>query len=251
MFYLVGIGLKPEMVSVEALSALKKCDEIYIDTYTSDFSEGTLSGLEGISGKKIIPLQRPEIEEGFAKKIEAARGKNIALAIIGNPLFATTHSQLLLDAKKADVEFKVIAGISVFDLVGKSGLSTYKFGRIASIVFPQKNFSPESFYDLIAENKKTGLHSLCLLDIQGERKMTAGEAIGILLKIEEKRKGNAVRNSVIVAMERLGSEEERIVSGSTERIARENVGVPAILVVCGELSEKEKEFLGEFTEREK
>ncbi len=246
MFYLIGTGLKPMHLSVEALEAVKKCSEVFIDSYTSAFSEGTVQALEALAGKKITPLSRGEVEENFRGRIEAAREKNIALLVIGNPLFATTHAQILLEAKKAGIEARAIAGISAFDLVGKSGLSMYRFGGTASIVFPQENYAPESFYDLIAENKKAGMHTLCLLDIQSGRKMSAREAVRILLEIEEKRSENIVRNSVLVAMGKLGSAEERIIAGSAERIAGEEVGLPALLVVCAELGEKEKEFLHEF-----
>jgi len=248
VFYLIGLGLKPRHLSIEAIEAIKKCKEIFIDSYTSALSEGSVQELESLTGKKIISLSRKEIEEGFIEKIKKARNENIALLVIGNPLFATTHAQLLLDAKKGGVKAMAIAGISVFDLIGKTGLSMYKFGRTASIVFPQENFAPESFYDFIVENKKAGLHSLCLLDIQGEKKMTVKEAIEILLEIEKKRGESIIADSVIVAMEKLGSAKERIVSGNTKKILKEKTGTPAVLVVCAELSEKEKEFLHELVE---
>jgi len=54
--------------------------------------------------------------------------KNIALLIIGNALTATTHTQILLEAKKLEIPFKVLLGVSVFDGALKSFLSPYNFG---------------------------------------------------------------------------------------------------------------------------
>ena len=36
-FYLIGLGLNPSSISVEALEVLKKCKKIYLEDYTSNF----------------------------------------------------------------------------------------------------------------------------------------------------------------------------------------------------------------------
>ena len=248
MFYLIGIGLKPEQLTVEAISALKKCDKVFLERYTSEFSDGNLEELEALIGKQVKELDRPSVETGFSKRLAEAGQKNIALLIVGNPLFATTHIQLLIDAEKLGVQWSVVPGISVQNYLGKTGLYAYKFGGTVSIVSPSENYKPESFYDKIIENVNAGLHTLCLLGITPTKKMSPRDALTHLLEIEAKRKGKTLREARVVVMAGLGSEEEKIVSGKAERILWQEFPLPASIVVCAELSEKEKEGLAELSE---
>lgn len=240
--------MKPEHLTIETLNAVKKCEEVFIEKYTSDFPNGSIEEIEALIGKSLRELDRTAVEEEFAKKLAEAREKNIALLVIGNPLFATTHVQLLLDAEKIGVEWKVIPGISVQSYVGKTGLNAYKFGKVVSIVMPSQNYKPESFYDSIVSNLDAGLHSLCLLDIKPLKKMTPREALKLLLEIESKRNNTGIRNARIVVLAGLGSEDERIFSGNAEKLAEIEYSLPASIIVCSELSEKEKEAVEELTE---
>ena len=104
MLYLIGIGLKPKQITHEALEILKQCDDIYLETYTSIYSEGEVEELEEMIGKGITALDREDVEEKFDTIIESAKEKDIALAIFGNSLSATTHSQMLIDAKNSKIE---------------------------------------------------------------------------------------------------------------------------------------------------
>lgn len=252
MFYLVGIGLSPEQITQEALEALKSCDEVYLDAYTSAYAGGGVGDLEKMSGKHVVPLSRDGVEIGFAEKLGAAGGKNIALAVFGDALSATTHLQLLLDAKKQGIEFVVMHGVSVFDVVAECGLDRYRFGRTCTIVKPQAGYAPESFYDAIERNNGIGLHTLCLLDIPEKGGMlNIKEAVEILEGIEKNRgllgDKSIMRNSVLVGIAGAGSMGQRFAHGGAEKIKKIDFKkFPQSLVVCGELSDKEKEALGEF-----
>ena len=129
--------------------------------------------------------------------------------------------------------------------LGKTGLSEYKFGRTTTLVYPQENYAPESFYEVIKENKASGLHTLCLLDIDVERKlfMSIKDAIELLEEIEVRHNENIMKNSLLVAICSAGSEKEKIVAGSSEKIKKMKLPRPASLIVCGKLSEKEEEAL--------
>jgi len=250
MFYLVGIGLKPEHLTLEAQDALKECTEIYLEQYTSQFAEGSIEALEAFLGRKIILTDRHELESEFKEKLEFSKSRNIALLIFGNPLTATTHVQILLDCKKIRTPTRVIAGISVMNFIGHSGLQEYKFGRTVTIVTPEKNYSPESFYDLILENQKLGLHSLCLLDIKQEFKklMSIKEAIVVLEAIGEKRKDAMLKNSVLVGIAGAGSSKMQLKAGTARQLKAYSFHeFPQCLIVCGSLSDKEKEALKELS----
>ena len=76
MFYLIGIGLKPKHMTLEALHALEECDSIYLETYTS-LLQCTIADLEQLYGKKITLANRQTSEQGEAKIIQEAKTKEI------------------------------------------------------------------------------------------------------------------------------------------------------------------------------
>lgn len=248
MFYLVGLGLNEKQATLECIEALKSCDKVLIETYTNLIPESSIMALEGKIGKKISRLKRMQVEDESRLMLEGTRSNNIALCVPGNPLIATTHVQLLLEAKKLGVKFKVIQGISVQNYLPLSGLDAYKFGRIVTIVAEDKShaYAPESFYDFIEKNKSLGLHTLCLLDIRSEEKeyMTVCEALKLLEKIEEKHGKRIIAESVLLGIAGLGSENALIRAGSLEEMKNfPELPLPQCLVVCGQLSEKEREAL--------
>ncbi|MEK6973329.1 MAG: diphthine synthase [archaeon] len=247
MLYLIGIGLKPEHLTLEALNAIKKCKKIYLEAYTSKYAEGSVKELEKIIGAKLVELGRKAVEEGFESALTEAKKEDIALLIYGNVFSATTHVQLLLDAKEKNIIVETIPGISIFSFLGKTGLSEYKFGRTVSIVFWQENYKPESFYDKILDNYSNSMHTLCLLDIKKEAKeerlMKPKEALEILQGIAKERSGHIFDNTLIGIISKAGAEDEKIVFGKIQDLIKMEFDTPACLIVCAQLDEKEKEAL--------
>ena len=96
----------------------------------------------------------------------------------GDPFIATTHVTLRIDAEKQGIKTRVVHGISIMSaIVSLSGLHNYKFGKTVTVPFAD-NFS-ETPYNVIAQNKKLGLHTLCLLDLRAaeNRYLTINEGI--------------------------------------------------------------------------
>lgn len=255
MFYLVGIGLKPGHLAFEAAEALRHCANVFLETYTSAYSEGSVRGLEKAIGRQVHLLGRQQVEEGSQSLILSAKRNDIALCVFGNVFSATTHIQLLIEAKRLGVKFTVIPGISIFSFLGKTGLDEYRFGRTTTIVMPEKEkgYEPTSFFDVIEKNRANGLHTLCLLDIKTScvrRKvqhnfMGIKDAIAVLEKIAKKKRSRVLGESVLLVISNAGAENEKIAAGSAGELKRAEFGVPASLVVCAKLNVKEKEALEE------
>ncbi len=246
MFYLIGIGLKPKQLTLEALEAIKQCEKVFLDSFTSKYSEGALQELEKIIEKKIVLLERKGVEEGFALLLKQARQENIALLAFGNALTATTHVQLLLDAKQHSIPYKVVQGISVQNHLPETGLDAYKFGRIVTIVKARENFAPESFFEQIETNHNAGLHSLCLLDIESEKNyfMTVSEALQLLEKIAHKRNSKLLEEAQLIGLCALGAQNQKIKPATLRELKLSSyAGFPQSLIICGKLNEKEKEAL--------
>ena len=252
MLYLVGAGLKPQHLTLEALAALKECDRVYLESYTSQFAEGSLAELSKLIGQKVFPLTRKQVEEETEELLSMALKNDVAVLIYGNVFSATTHIELLLEAKRLGVKVKVLPGISIFNFLGETGLQEYKFRKTVSIVYWQANYRPESFFDGIKENKERGLHTLCLLDIKVEEKrlMSVKEAVELLEKIADKRKDKLLEGSTLTGLAGAGSKKEQVFAGTPEEVKKFDFKIyPQSLIVCGELNEKEEEALKAFRKK--
>lgn len=239
MLYLIGLGLNDEGdVPVKAIAALQRCDEVYAELYTSAW-KGDLGELEKETGKRIQVLQREHVESNSL--IERAADRSVALLVPGDPLTATTHIDLLARARRAKIEVKVIHASSIYTAIAESGLQLYKFGRTTTIPRPEPGFEPTSPYEIIAENKKAGLHTLVLLDIP----MKIGESLEQLLKLEgQLRLGLITKSTKIVACVALGDEHQLIKYETIEKLLKSGIEqTPACIIVPGKLHFSEEEVL--------
>ena len=115
-------------MTVDALNAAKSADHRRYEAYTALWSDENLNQLENEIGP-IEKVMRPEVEDPV-EILSLAKKSVVALLIVGDPLQATTHTDLLLQADEAGVDYQVIHGLSITGLVtGAVGLSNYKFGR--------------------------------------------------------------------------------------------------------------------------
>ena len=71
----IGLGLTAKSITYAGLEAARNCDVLYLEAYTSLFSEGELAWLENKAGRKIIPLSRAQIEDEDLPLNQAADGK--------------------------------------------------------------------------------------------------------------------------------------------------------------------------------
>ncbi len=241
MLYLIGLGLVDDDITVKGIEAMKKCRKIYCELYTNKWL-GSLKALEKKIKKKILILSRQEVESDFI--IEQAKKKDIALLISGDPMTATTHFQLIFDAKKSGIPYEIVHAPSIYTSIADTGLQLYKFGRTTTLVYPEKNFSPSSPYEVIEMNRKLGLHTLVLLDIKEDRQMNVKEGIEILMKTENGKKEKILPGK-FVACCRVGSREQAIKYGTAISLMKDPSlrETPACLIIPGDLNFKEEEAL--------
>jgi len=244
MLYLIGLGLNPKELTLEALEALKGCKSVYLEDYTSKYSSGGAKDLEKILGKKVIPLTREEIEE-IKPFFTNAKKENIALVVYGNITSATTHSEIIDTAKRRGIKVKLIPGISIFSVIPMLiGLQEYKFGRTVSIVRPEKNYFPKSYFNYFLENQKLGLHTICLLDIKRDQNyfMSPNEAASILLEIAKEQEFKL--GKAIVISNAMGK-SQKLEYKELSKIAKTKypAGCISCLVIPGNLHDSEKEAL--------
>lgn len=271
MLYIIGLGLGDERdITLRGLEAIKKCEKVYIEAYTSLLSFGISSNglctLESLYGKSVTLADREMVEEKADDILLEARVVDVAFLVVGDPFGATTHSDLVVRAKKLGVDVKVVHNASVMNAVGVCGLQLYRYGETVSIPFFTETWRPDSFYEKIQKNRTLGLHTLCLLDIRVKeptleslcrgkkqyeppRYMSIKIAIEQLLEVEQMCGGSAyTEDTICVGLARLGSEDQMVVAGSMKQLLMVDFGPPLhCLVIVGKTHPVEEEILDFYT----
>lgn len=247
----VGLGLEDENgISIQGLEEVKSAESVFIELYTNLMPNFSLNNFKTKSGKQINVLSRYELEEENGKIMlnAAEKGKTVFL-VPGDPLIATTHITLRLEAKKRKIKTRIIHGTSIISaIMGLSGLHNYKFGKTVTIPLPY-NFS-ETPYKVIIQNKKIGLHTLCLLDINKKKEqfLSINDALKLLINIEHQRKQKIITpNTIAVGLARIGSSTQIIKADHVKQLIEFNFGnPPQSLIFPGKLHFMEAEALVEF-----
>jgi diphthine synthase len=195
---LLLVGMGPGSVvamTIEAVEAAAAATHRRYEAYTALWPDDELNLLEQTIGP-IQRVMRPEVEQP-EDLFALASTSLVALLVVGDPLQATTHVDLQLQAAEAGIECRVFHGISITTLVtGAIGLSNYRFGRQTTLTYPYGGWVATSPLETIIVNRYTGLHTLALLDLDptglgtgDQRPMMPDDAVASIelmrLKIEE------------------------------------------------------------------
>ncbi len=235
MLYMIGLGLQDEKdISLKSLEILKKCSQIYLEGYTSKLNFD-LKELEDMIGKKIFIASRDMLENKMDEFILNAKNKDVALLVIGDPLMATTHNVIVLEAEKKKIESRVIHNASVLNAIADTGLSLYNFGNIVSIPFENKNVtSPVEIANL---NKKLGMHTLFLLDLKNGKYMSINDGLRYLLD-------KGLKDDMGIGCAGLGRKEQEIKAGKmSELIQHKFSQEPGCIILPGKMHFLEEEAI--------
>ncbi|KXB06148.1 hypothetical protein AKJ53_01225 [candidate division MSBL1 archaeon SCGC-AAA382F02] len=249
MLVFIGLGLTGNGITLKGLEELQKAEKAYAELYTSLIPELDLEKLESKIEKNIKVLQREDVEQNPQEVLESAKKKKVAFLVPGDPMIATTHVDLRLRAEESGIETKIIHSVSIETAApGLAGLQSYKFGRSATLPFPDK--PSETPYEVLEKNQDMGLHTLFLLDIEAEEEkyLTADQAIKTLLELENKL-GRKVftKDTLTVVVGRAGSSDSIVKGGKVKDLVEEDFGAPPqVLIVPGNLHFLEAEALEEF-----
>ena len=216
---LLLVGMGPGRISsmtIEAKNAAKSADFRRYEAYTALWPADELAKLEEDIGD-IEMVMRPEVESP-TELLDLAKSHLVALLIVGDPLQATTHVDIQLQALEAGINCIVFHGISITTLVtGAVGLSNYRFGRQTTITYPYGGWVATSPLEVIAVNIFQNQHTLALLDLDptgaGTGKqipMQPGDAYASLGLMKEKLSSNMSdmpEDNTIESMKKLAFKE--------------------------------------------
>ena len=222
---LILVGMGPGTVAsmtAEAISAAKSADFRRYEAYTALWPDDELAKLEELIGP-IQKVMRPEIENP-EEILSLAKDHVVAVLVVGDPLQATTHIDLQLQANERGIKCEVIHGISITNLVtGAVGLSNYKFGRQTTLTYPYSGWIATSPLEVIAVNRGMGLHTLALLDLD-----PTGAGTGEQRPMQPK---DAVESLNAMAEKLLETVEDMPVDSTFERLK-----IECVVEICTKIS---------------
>ena len=243
---LLLIGIGPGSVggmSLEAIEAAKIADHRRYEAYTALWPSEELELLESTIGP-IERVMRPEVEQP-SELFALARSSLVALLVVGDPLQATTHVDLQLQAMEHDIECKVFHGVSITTIVtGAVGLSNYRFGRQTTVTYPYGGWIATSPLEVIAVNRFRGLHTLVLLDLD-----PTGQGTGD----QKPMKPSDAKRSIELMWNKLGEYLKQFAEPTeSPLIASKEVAFKAFLegekdnlpiVLCSDMGTREQEII--------
>jgi diphthine synthase len=246
MLWIIGIGINGYRgISTEALEVLEKCDKIYLERFTSPLSDNDIRSLNILIAKNshdhdiIIPVQRWFIEDG-RELIEQSKFKNIALLTYGDPLIATTFTELHVRAVKKSIKVKIIhAASGITSLIGESGLHIYKFGRTVTMMSGFQSYL--SVHNAILNNLLAGNHTLVLTEYANNNDklffLDPSYFFERMLQAEEDtRYGAFSQDTFVIVASRVGTDQQRIESGKVKSLINKDYGTgPHSIIVTASL----------------
>ncbi len=174
-------------------------------------------------------------------------GKSVVFLTIGDPLMATTHGAVAVEAaRRGGHTVKIINSVSIVCAAfSQVGLSPYKMGGpIATITYERLGYRSKRHVDVLLDNLSRGLHTLLLLDIGDDGSfMDARHAAG-LASNDMAERGFNPGELLVIYLARIGwSNQTIMVSAMNEPPNGLGGEPPHALLVPGELNAVEEEFL--------
>jgi diphthine synthase len=250
--WFVGAGLGDERdLSRRAVEALRDCDRVFAEAYTSTWLPGSFDRLQEQLGRPVERLTRADVESETPLLAALERSERVGFLVVGDPFFATTHVALRLAAERAGHEWRYLPNASVGTAAaGFLGLSPYRFGRVASVPFPAPGFEPRSPVDVLRANTRANLHTLILLDLEPDREryLSASDALEILRARDDPADRALPEDRPLAVVARVGRPEARAWFGLLRALRTREFGpAPHTLVApAPELRFPEPEALQRF-----
>ena len=234
----VGLGLGAKGVTLEGIEEMIAADNIYLEYYTTPHEPQLLKQVQASTGKNFTIVDRQFVEDGKSILSEAV-GRKVVLAVLGDPMIATTHNELRVRAIKEGIETRVVHSATIASAAASaSGLHSYKFSRTVTITRETVGKLTQA-YHILHENLLEGAHTLLLLeyDVQSGQGVGPADAMaGLLLAEGNFKRGVVSEKTFAIVLSRLGREDAALGAGTLAELSvREVGGPPHCLIIPGKL----------------
>lgn len=242
----VGLGLGDQGTSIAGVNAIRESDISYIEYYTTPHAPRLLQELERESGKTLAVVDRAFVEDG-RRILEEAKQRKVVLAVQGDPMIATTHSDLRVRANSSGIETRVVHGTTIpAAAASASGLHYYKFGATVTFTKNSVNYH-QQVYGRLHQNLLEGSHTLLLLEFDTEKEEGASPVSlmeGLLAAEKNFKREVLSERTFVVVLSRVGTDRERVEAGTIEELMRRDYGEPPhVAIIPGKMHFSETESL--------
>ncbi len=249
MLTLAGAGLGPNSMTDSLRRALANADVVIVETYTSPLSGWIVELAKGYA-KDVVIATREKLEERSHEVIRLATEKDVVVVIPGDPMIATTHSSLIVEALSSGVKARLIPAASgPCASISASGLQFYRFGRKITIPGPWRGVGLTYVALWLLGNLCLDLHTLFLLDVSptGEQLLPSEGAKAILDGLKELL-GSPPRGIEGLLTIAISVSEDHVETAHSRLSRHDSLRplVPSSLIVPSGLHVSEKEFLTAF-----
>lgn len=230
MLWFVGCGISgTDSVSARGLRLIQTADIIYIDTFTSpgmDTFDIETSGM-------VHKAPRWLVEDGRQILADAAAHDNVILLSYGDPMIATTHTELRVRALSENIKVSVLyASSATSAVISECGLHHYKTGRMATIMNDIKSLRTP--YNITYQNAIRRSHTLLLLEYDSESGffLDPAAALRMMGRYEsERRRGVFAESTYVIVASRVGQGDQLIKAGYLQNIMHADFGKPPHSIV--------------------
>jgi len=242
----VGLGLGSKGITLEGVEEMIAADVIYLEYYTSPHEPQLLKQVQVATGKSFTIVDRQFVEDG-SKILSDAEGEKVVLAVMGDPMIATTHNELRVRAIRRGIETRVVHSATIASSAASaSGLHSYKFSRTVTVTREAVGKLTQA-YHILHQNLLEGAHTLLLLeyDVQSGQGVTPADAVaGLLLAEANFKRGVVSENTFAIMLSRLGREDSALAAGSFSELSSRDAGMPPhCIIIPGKLHFTESEAI--------
>ena len=240
----VGLGLGAKGITLEGVGEMVDSDVIYLEYYTTPHEPELLKQVQKATGKNFTVVDRQFVEDG-SRILADAESKKVALAVLGDPMIATTHNELRVRAIRRGVETRVVHSATISSAAASaSGLHSYKFSRTVTVTRESVGKLTQA-YHVLHENLLEGAHTLLLLeyDVQSGQGVTPADAMaGLLLAEGNFKRGVVSGDTFALVISRLGRDDAHLAAGTFTDLSKADAGGPPhCIIVPGKLHFTEAE----------
>lgn len=261
MLWFVGMGISGlDSIPRVGLDILAGADIIYLERFTSPVSSVDAATLSNMIKKDcaVKDAKRWMVEDG-GQILKDAACSNVVLLSYGDPLVATTHTEMMCRSHSQGIPTRVVhASSSPASVAGECGLHHYKMGRMATIMRDARSMTTP--YYIIYKNALEGCHTLLLLEYDYEGTETGdgqsfflepATALKSLMTTETGQQRRVIlEDTYAIIASRVGLEDQRVTAGTISTlVAKGRFGSPPhSIVIPGKLHFTETDALKSLAE---
>lgn len=248
MLWFVGSGISgTDSMPTLASKVIRKADIVYVETFTSPGMDTHTIETDG----QIREAPRWLVEDGRQILADANTCDNVVLVSYGDPMVATTHTELRVRAVSDNIKVSVIyASSAILGIISECGLHHYKTGRMATIMNNEKAL--QTPYNTTYQNAIRRNHTILLLEYDSESGffLDPAEALRMMNRYEtERRRGVFDASVYAIVASRVGMVDQHIISGYIKNLIHADFGKPPhSIVIPGRLHFTERDALVALTE---